>query len=291
MHLLIKFFYFILGGRSLSFLRHIGSFLGTVFWYILPERRRTAIINAEIIGADDPVKCARESFRHTFMSYLEAFCIGKVDKKFIEKYIKITSRCEKPDLTTGEIIISAHFGSWELAVPVLAAFSPLKIGLLARKMKNEKLDEFVKSQRGFCDKLVYLHHRDCAESINRLLAENAHIAALLDHASTEKDSVFVPFFGINTTFNKGLPLIAVRRNIPIRPAFMKRTKEGAELIFLEQILPDNSLKPKERIYDIALKINKAFEEVIRQNPEQWYLLHKRFKKTEDENGKVSRSFY
>jgi KDO2-lipid IV(A) lauroyltransferase len=56
-------------------------------------------------------------------------------------------------------------------------------------------------------------------------------------------------------------------------------------------MPDHSLRPKERIYDIALRINKAFEEVIRENPEQWYLLHKRFKKTEDENGKVSRSFY
>ncbi|MCD8492014.1 MAG: lysophospholipid acyltransferase family protein [Geovibrio sp.] len=153
------------------------------------------------------------------------------------------------------------------------------------------MDDFVKKRRGFSDKLIYLHHRDCAEEIGRLISSNVHIAALLDHASTEKDSIFIPFFGIKTTFNKGLPLIAVRMNIPIRPAFMKRTEDGAELIILEPILPDHSLSPKERIYDLARRINSAFEEVIKQNPEQWYLLHKRFKKTEDENGKVSRSFY
>ncbi|WP_164885375.1 lysophospholipid acyltransferase family protein [Geovibrio thiophilus] len=288
---MIKFFYLLLGGRSLGFLRRTGSFLGFVFWYLLPARRKIAIKNAEIVGAPDPVKCARESFRHTFMSYMEAFYIGRVDEKFLEKYIKIICRCEKPDPITGEIIVSAHFGCWELAAPSLAVISPLRIGLLARKIKDPKIDEFVKGRRDFSDKLIYLHHRDCAEEISRLIASNAHIAALLDHASTEKDSIFIPFFGIKTTFNKGLPLIAVRRNIPIRPAFMKRTDEGAEMIFLEQILPDPNLKPKDRINDVAIKINKAFEEIISKNPEQWYLLHKRFKKTEDENGKVSRRFY
>lgn len=291
MHLLIKFFYFLFGKRSLKFLRRIGWLLGSVFWYILPSRRKTAIVNAEIIGAKDPVKCARESFRHTFMSYMEAFCIGRVDQAFMDKHIEIVCQCKKPDPVTGEIIVSAHFGSWELAAPAFAHISPLKIGLLARKMKDPKIDDFVKKRRGFSDKLIYLHHRDCAEEIGRLISSNVHIAALLDHASTEKDSIFIPFFGIKTTFNKGLPLIAVRRNIPIRPAFMKRTEDGAELIILEPILPDHSLSPKERIYDLARRINSAFEEVIKQNPEQWYLLHKRFKKTEDENGKVSRSFY
>ncbi|MGE4497475.1 MAG: lysophospholipid acyltransferase family protein [Deferribacterales bacterium] len=291
MHLLIKLLYFLLGGRSLKFLRRLGSMFGSVFWYLLLSRRKVAVINAEIIGAEDPVKCARESFRHTFMSYMEAFHTAGVDGDFINNHVTITCKGEKPEFLTPEIIVSAHFGSWELAVPCLAQLSPLKIAMLARKIKDPEVDEFVKKQRGFSDKLIYLHHRDCADEINRLAGTSAHIGALLDHASTEKDSIFVPFFGIKTTFNKGLPVIAVRKDIPIRPAFVKRTEDGAELILYDPIMPDHSLRPKERIYDIALRINKAFEEVIRENPEQWYLLHKRFKKTEDENGKVSRSFY
>ncbi|MCD8492013.1 MAG: hypothetical protein LRY51_08965 [Geovibrio sp.] len=82
------------------------------------------------------MKCARESFRHTFMSYMEAFCIGRVDQAFMDKHIKISCRGIKPEPVSGEIIISAHFGCWELAAPVLALISPLKIGLLARKMKR-----------------------------------------------------------------------------------------------------------------------------------------------------------
>ena len=139
--------------------------------------------------------------------------------------------------------------------------------------------------------MVYIHHRNCSSVIGKMLDENAHIAALLDHTANRKDAIFVPFFDINTSFNKGLVTIAVRKHKPIRPTFLTRTEKGAELLFLEQIVPDESLKPKERIYDLALRINKAFEEIIKTHPEQWYLVHKRFKRIENEDGKITKGLY
>lgn len=288
---MIRLLYLLFGKKDLFTLRKIGDRIGGFLWHFLPYRRKIAIINARIVGADDPEKCAKESFRQTFMSYMESFCIDKVDQEFIDKHIDIKVRGGMPEIIKGEIIVSAHYGCWELAAPILAVLSPLRIGLLAKRIKDPKVDYFVKMRRNFPDKMVYIHHRNCLDKINKLLDENAHIAALLDHTSHSKDSIYVPFFGMKTSFNKGLVLIAVRKNIPIRPTFLIRTEKGAELLFLEQLVPDETLKPKERVYDLAIRINEAFEEVIREKPEQWYLVHKRFKRIEDENGKIVRGVY
>jgi KDO2-lipid IV(A) lauroyltransferase len=117
------------------------------------------------------------------------------------------------------------------------------------------------------------------------------VGVLLDHSSMPKDSMTVPFFGLETTFIKGIPLLSVRRDYPILPAFILRENGKYKLITYPLIYPDKSLKPKERAYDIALKINRLYEEMIRQYPDQWYLIHKRFKRVADENGKLRKGIY
>lgn len=292
MYLLIKTLYFFFGEKDLYTLRKIGKFFGGLLWYVFYNRRKVAITNARIIGAKNPEECARESFKQTFMSYMEAFCIDKVDQEFIDKYITIKSVGELPDYNKGEIIVSAHYGCWELAAPILSVVSPLKIGLLAKRIKDPKIDKFVKARRNSPETMVYIHHRNCSDIISRMIDDNSHIAALLDHTANKKDAAFIPLFGVKTSFNKGLALIAVRKNVPIRPTFLTRTEKGADLLFHEPLFPDMSLKPKERVYELARRINKSFEDTISSNPEQWYLVHKRFKRIEDENGNVVKgTFY
>jgi KDO2-lipid IV(A) lauroyltransferase len=288
--LLIKLLFSIFSGKSLFYLRRTGRIVGAAAWHLSASRRRTAIANAAATGAEDPVKTAKESFKHTFMSYMESFFIPQINKNFVQQHVRFIYKGDNK-LENSQIIISAHFGCWELAAPVLSAITTHKIGLLAKRIKNKNFDDFIVKQRGYPEKIEYLHHRDSVDRINKMLAEKAHLAALIDHSSTIQDSIFVPFFGFKTTFNKGIPTFSVRRGLSVTPVFAKRTEKGIDIIVYPPIEPDTSLKVKERTYDMALKINQQFEEEIRKNPEQWYLLHKRFKKIEDENGKISGGFY
>ena len=50
-------------------------------------------------------------------------------------------------------------------------------------------------------------------------------------------------------------------------------------------------KAKERIIKIAEDINKVYEEVFKEYPEQWYLIHRRFKRVELEDGTMSYHIY
>jgi len=290
-YLIIRAAYAVFSRLSLRTLHTIGNFTGSIMYRLLTKRRAVAEKNCEVIGipADDIDRVVKESFRHTFCAYLESFYVKNIDDKFIEENVDVEFR-GKPLDTNACFMVSAHFGAWELSPYVMTKKLNLKGAAVARKLKDPKVDEFILSQRVNSD-VAYIHHRNATDSIKEYMDKGEAVGVLLDHSAMPKDCIAVPFFGLNATFIKGIPLLSVRRDYPILPAFILREKERYKLIVYPLIYPDRSLKPKERAHDVALKINKIYEEIIKEHPEQWYLIHKRFKRLADENGKFRRGIY
>jgi len=225
----------------------------------------------------------KKSFKHTFSTYFESFYVKNIDQKFIDEIVEVEYQGEKPKAGSRCFMVSAHFGGWELAPYVLTKKLGLKGAAVARKVKDPKIDAFIVKLRVNSD-VEYIHHRGAGEKINEYINKDLTIGVLLDHSSMTRDSFAIPFFGRNTTFMKGIPLLSVRRDYPILPVFILRTEDKFKLLVYPEIYPDKSMKPKERVYDIAKKINELYEEVIKKYPEQWYLIHKRFKRTADDEG-------
>jgi KDO2-lipid IV(A) lauroyltransferase len=260
-------------------------------YHLLKGRRAVAEKNCEIIGipSGDIDKVVKSSFRQTFCSYLESFYVKNIDQKFLDENVDVVYMGERPD-TNACFMVSAHFGAWEFSPYIMTKKLGLKGAAVARKIKDPKVDKFILSQRVNSD-VAYIHHRNATDAIREYMDRGEAVGVLLDHSSMPKDSMTVPFFGLETTFIKGIPLLSVRRDYPILPAFILRENGKYKLITYPLIYPDKSLKPKERAYDIALKINRLYEEMIRQYPDQWYLIHKRFKRVADENGKLRKGIY
>lgn len=291
MYLIIRLAYAIFSRLPLSVLHTMGRGTGRLMYHILKNRRKVAEKNCQIIGipADEIDAVVKESFKHTFCAYLESFYVKNIDSEFLDEMIEIEYRGEKPD-TSACFMVSAHFGGWELSPYVMSKKLGLKGAAVARKIKNPKVDEFILKQRVNSD-VDYIHHRNATDTIKEYMDEGKAVGVLLDHSSMPKDSMAVPFFGLETTFIKGIPLLSVRKDYPILPAFILRKEHGYKLIVYPLIYPDRSLRPKDRAFDIAQRINQIFEEIIREHPEQWYLIHKRFKRLAGENGKYISGIY
>jgi KDO2-lipid IV(A) lauroyltransferase len=92
-----------------------------------------------------------------------------------------------------------------------------------------------------------------------------------------------------------MAVFCARRKIPMLPCYLLRTESGFELHISEPIWLDKDLPPKDRIHDLLVKMNKEFERIIKAHPEQWFLMHRRFKRVkvgERGNGKkISHSVY
>jgi len=288
-YLLIRAAYAFFGLLSFTAIQKAGSITGSIMYYLLPSRRKIALRNCEVIGVENPVQTVKESFRHTFMSYFESFYAPRIDADFLEKYVEVEYLEGMPE-DRGYFMVSAHFGAWELSSFLMTAGLGLKGAAVARKIKNQKIDDFIVRQRKNSD-VEYIHHRNATEIIKQFMDKNLSVGVLLDHSSMPKDSMVSALFGIKTTFIKGIPLLAVRKNYPVLPVFIVRKKVGFKMIVYPVIWPDKNLKPKERAQDIADRINGVFEDIISKHPEQWYLIHKRFKRIADKEGNIVTGIY
>jgi KDO2-lipid IV(A) lauroyltransferase len=259
-------------------------------YYLLPSRRHTAYRNCEAMGITENTKSVvKSAFRHNFASFMESFRAAKITTAYIKNNVKVVYKGKIPE-NKGFFLVSAHFGPWELAPYIISSVLGVKTALIARKIKDPDVDAFAEKQRTTAD-IIYIRHRNAAEKIKECLQNNIPVGALLDHSSMPKDSISAPLFGIETTFLKGIPILSARSGYPILPAFITRDSQGFTLTFYPEITADKSLPPKERARDIAVRINKIYEEVISEHPDQWYLIHKRFKRVTGEDGNFISGIY
>lgn len=290
MYILIRIVFFFANRLSFMTLRSLGMSFGSLVYRLSGKRRRIAEKNCAVVGCEDCDTVVKSSFRHNFATYAESLYTHRIDKDFLNNIETENPHNVVIDTKKSYFLVSAHIGCWEMVPNVMSSKLGIKGAAIARKLKNEKLDDFLVSQR-VSENVIYLHHRNIADKIPELLDNGVTVGALLDHSATTRDSMFVPLFGISTTFIKGIPLISARRNTPILPTFLIRTEKGFKMVLYPIIEPNKELKPKDRIFDVAVQINMVYEDIIRKYPDQWYLLHKRFKKTMDENGNITDSFY
>ncbi len=288
MYWLIKGALFIFGRLPLHFVQAVAGAAGTVAWYALRERHHVAIKNAEIIGAPDPAACAKSSFRHTFKAYLETAYLHRVDQKFLEKYVTYEGKEHYDALRRDSlpfIFVNAHIGSWDLSVPVVTTQYDFKALVVGRESNSEALNRILEEERSG-NHIAYVTEKGYIEKVAEYDKLGYVTGSLLDHNITRSNSVAVPFFGLKVRTAAGIAAVCVRKKIPMLPCYLIRKEKGFHIVTHAPIYPNTELKPKERIEDLAARMNLEFETIIREYPDQWYLLHRRFKKVEGDDGKI-----
>ena len=278
----------------LRWVQKLASVVGIIAWHILPSRRNAAKVNARIIGAEDPRKTAKESFKHTFMAYFETAYIRNIDDKFVERYVTCENTHHYEELVKNKqqfLFISAHIGSWDLCAPVTANAVDFKAVIVGRMSNSKSVNRIIEDLRNNSDRIVYVHQYGYIDKVKEYSQKGYVAGSLMDHIGTASDSIYAPFFGLKVQTLMGMPLLSARRKIPMLPSYLIRTKTGFKVIMSEPLWPNLDLKPKERVMDLLIRMNEEYERIIRQYPEQWYLLHRRFKRVEEDNGKISSSLY
>ncbi|BAI79649.1 lipid A biosynthesis lauroyl acyltransferase [Deferribacter desulfuricans SSM1] len=274
------FFINILRKFELKTLYKLADILGIIAFYVIKDRRKVAIKNCEVIGVRPNNFFLKRNFQNIFRSFFELLYLDKIDAEFIVNNVIIEDEknlYNKIGKYNSLLVVSAHIGSWEFGPVFVKKIFKKKIAIIGRRIKNKKIDSFVKKQRG-SQGIEYFTHRDVALKVSKLLDDDYYIGSLLDHGAMEKDSIYVDFFGLKTTFIAGIPLIAIRKKIPILPIFVIRENGYYKMIHYDLIFPEKKGDLKVRLNSMARKINMVYEDVIKKHPDQWYLIHKRFKR-------------
>jgi len=171
----------------------------------------------------------------------------------------------------GALFATAHLGTWELSAFSHAIMSA-PMGVVVRPLDNQRLDAFVERRRGLSGNRL-IGKRDFARPILQALRRNEAVGILVDQNVVPEAGAFVDFFGTlacsGTTFAK----IAARSGAGVIPgfAFWSDEEQRHILHFYPEVVMTGDLTA-----DTAA-IQQAVENAIRERPDQWLWIHRRWK--------------
>jgi KDO2-lipid IV(A) lauroyltransferase len=171
----------------------------------------------------------------------------------------------------GVLFATAHLGNWELSAYAHALLtSPMNV--VVRPLDNPLIDTLVERRRALSGNKL-LSKRDFARSIFQALRNNEAVGILVDQNSSAENGAFVPFFGRLACANMTFAKLAARSGAAVIPGFA--VWNHRERRYILRFYPEVVMTGEPRI-DTA-SIQSAIEAAIREYPDQWLWIHRRWK--------------
>jgi KDO2-lipid IV(A) lauroyltransferase len=173
------------------------------------------------------------------------------------------------------LIFASHLANWEL--PALAAVAhQLETAILYRRPNIASADRIIQEMRQVKMGTLIPAGRDAPLRMAEALRNGGHVAMLVDQYWT--GGVEVTFFGRKTRANPTLARLLRQVECPVHGVRMIRlpgNRFRAELT--EEIPPVRDADGKIDVQGMTQAINTVIEGWIREHPEQWLWLHRRWR--------------
>jgi KDO2-lipid IV(A) lauroyltransferase len=182
----------------------------------------------------------------------------------------------------GALILTAHYGSFELLHAASSAYGQ-PITIVHRTMANRRVDAFLMDLRARMGTRS-LARGYAARELLQALREGQVVAIPFDQAPRRINRVFAPFFGVDAATNSGLARLALAAGAPVFAVVLAR--EGDTLRHRMVVGPEIPLPRtgnRERDVELAThRFNAALEALVRERPEHWIWMYRRWKARPDE---------
>jgi KDO2-lipid IV(A) lauroyltransferase len=259
----------------------IGVYLATaIFWFSHRQKDRACKHLKQSLGIEYPAaeQLVRRSFRNTGKNLMEFMQLPRMSPETIHQLVTFEGRehiDRALDQGRGAIILTAHFGNWELLGASILA-NGYTIRGITRQLRSKRLDAIVSSYREKVGWQGIDRDRSIREVL-RCLKRNELIAILAD-VDTRTQGIFVDFFGRPAYTPYSPVAFALKTGAAILPTFIVRQPDNSHRAIIEAPLPlQQSGEKEEDLLVNTQQFTKVIESYIRRYPEQWIWMHERWK--------------
>lgn len=275
----------LIAGIPYRYIAAIGRILGLLIYCVDVRHRRIVRQNLSFVYPEWTVEQVRKTSRHIFqnlgITLLEVCQMICFTGDEVEKKVTVSGEehlAEALRHRRGVVLISAHIGNWELVPLFWPIYFKTPLAVVARALDNITVDRWVCRLRTRFGSRVM--HKDVAmPEMIRTLRQNKALAVLIDQGTLKSQGVKITFFTKFVTVTSGVALLAMRCKSPVLPGFCIRNDDGTfslnlgKPFFLKRTGDlDTDLKRNTQI------MTDAIEEAVRKYPEQWFWVHKRWKR-------------
>ena len=175
------------------------------------------------------------------------------------------------------ILVTGHYGNWELLSQSIAIKFDLTLVGVGRKIDSDVMDDVLKKNREqFNVEMVYKKGalKDCIKVIN----QGKVVGILTDQAIRKNQSIDITFFGHNATHTPLASILSRKFDLDLIPAYI--STEDYINYKVQIYNPIKSIKTDNQEEDLVILTQlqaNIMEDVIKNNPKQWFWMHRRWK--------------
>jgi KDO2-lipid IV(A) lauroyltransferase len=261
----------------LPMLGRIGSAIGSLMYYAIPKRRKIALINLRLcmpeLSEAERKTIAKQHFQGYSRSILERSLLWWAPIPRLRRLIHIEPSVPQAEMESGPtILLCPHFVCLDVAgvaarvIPVSTIYSP---------QKNKAFDKLLRYGRERFGPVRLFTREAGVKPILRALRDGLPYFMLPDMDFGEKDSDFVPFFGIPAATLTALGRLSAAtgaRVIPVIATFLPNY-QGYRVVFY----PSWDDYPGDDMIAATRRMNDFIEARVREHPAEYFWTHKRFK--------------
>ncbi len=289
-YLLFRFSTFWVKCLPVEFLASCGGKLGLLAFHLFRGWRRVAFANLNLAlgrekGKDEIYWICRELFRNIGKDMLEVYRCPDFKDGYFKTLVRFEGTQHLNDALNqgkGVIALSAHLGNFPLMGARLA-HEGYPLSLVARDPENPKIARAITALRDAVgmESIPDEPRMACVSRCFKALKGNRVLLLQIDQNAPVTEA-WVDFFGCLVPTFKGPVLFSMRTGAPILPIFMKRNSDNLHQITIHPSFTLNITGNAEQdVSSNTARLTKIIEGAIRQYPEQWLWIYRRFKRARD----------
>lgn len=261
--------------------------LASLLLRLLPGRKRIALENLEMALGEETSEEERRaildrSMTGVILGAMEMIKVAADPDRFLSssvrwegtEYLEAALKSGK-----GVILVGAHFGNFPLVISALAR-AGFPVSSIVRNPSNPYVSHFLDRLRDEVG-LGYIPDKPkelCIRRSLECLRDNGILSLQID-INVIAGGVYVDFFGRQVPTYTGPVVLAQRTGAAVLPLFAIRTGLGRHRGLLGPPVALRSTGDKEAdLQANTALLSKVIEDFIRRFPEEWWWLHRRWRK-------------
>lgn len=262
----------------LPVLAAMGRATGLLLYVLAGERRRVVLTNLRLcfpqMQESERIVLARRHFMAFARGLLEHGILWWGSLERVQRLVRVEG-LEHWQAVQGKPVIwlAPHFIGLDMGGSrIITEWQGISV---YSRQKNPAFDRVLLNGRTRFVKPVLFSRQDGIRPVVRAMRGGLPFYYLPDMDFGARDSIFVPFFGVPAATITGLARMAQLARAAVQPAVTTQLPDGAGYVL--RFYPAWENFPSGDLAADTRRMNEFIEARVREMPEQYYWLHKRFK--------------
>ncbi len=271
---LVEYFVARLAIAAVAVFPSLSNVIAKLLDVLVPRLRRIALQNLTMAGYSSPDEIADgifQSISRLLATFARMPRLTPQNISALIRYEGLENFQTALARGKGVLVATAHLGNWELSA-FAHAWMTAPMHIVVRPIDNPRLDTLVERYRGLSGNHI-IEKKDAARGILKALKAGDAVGILIDQNTTLDQGVFIDFFGKKACAGTAFAKLAHHSGAAVVPGFALWSHE--EQRYILRFYPEISMTGD--VAEDTQRVHSQLESVIRQYPDQWLWIHRRWK--------------